>query len=83
MAAWPGEVAYQAPCWALQDAETVQRYRSKVVTVPGSSCSWWSGAVSGRGHGRQYFGWRRCRAATWSSSRTALFSSRSTVVDGR
>jgi hypothetical protein len=30
----------------------VQRYRSKVVTVPGSSCSWWSGAVSGRGHGR-------------------------------
>jgi hypothetical protein len=52
MAAWPGEVAYQALCWALQDAETVQRYRSKVVTVPGSSCSWWSGAVSGRGHGR-------------------------------
>lgn len=52
MGALPGEVAYQALCWALEDAETVQRYRSKIVTVPGSGCRWWSGAVSGRGHGR-------------------------------
>lgn len=31
---------------------TVARWRAKVVTVEGSSCRWWCGAVSGRGHGR-------------------------------
>jgi hypothetical protein len=50
--ALPGEVAYQALCGALEDAETVRSYRSKIVTVPGSGCRWWSGTVSGRGHGR-------------------------------
>src|SRR5450759_2817140 len=30
--------------------------RAKIVTVPGSECLWWRGAVSGRGHGRFYVG---------------------------
>lgn len=38
--------------WALTDEATVERYTSKVLTIPGWECSWWSGAVSGRGHGR-------------------------------
>src|SRR5699024_4892509 len=25
------------------------------VSVPGSECLWWTGAVSGRGHGRFYY----------------------------
>lgn len=37
---------------ALADVEVLARYRSKIVTVPGSECLWWTGAVSGRGHGR-------------------------------
>jgi hypothetical protein len=42
--------------WAVDDLETVRRYRSKVVSVPGSACAWWSGALSGRGHGRFWLG---------------------------
>jgi hypothetical protein len=37
---------------ALADPDVVARYRAKVITVPGSDCAWWTGAVSGRGHGR-------------------------------
>lgn len=37
---------------AVVDPGVVARYRSKLVTVPGSSCTWWRGAVSGQGHGR-------------------------------
>lgn len=37
---------------ALGDARVLARYRSKIVTVPGSECLWWAHAVSGRGHGR-------------------------------
>jgi len=40
---------------ALRDGEVVGRYRDKIVAVPGSSCSWWRGAVSGRGHGRFWY----------------------------
>ena len=40
---------------ALRDGEVVGRYRDKIVPVPGSSCSWWRGAVSGRGHGRFWY----------------------------
>lgn len=32
--------------------DVVARYRAKVVRVEGSGCWWWTGAVSGRGHGR-------------------------------
>lgn len=39
----------------LGDPGTVERWREKVVTVEGSGCSWWTGAISGRGHGRFYF----------------------------
>src|SRR5262249_19047048 len=42
--------------WAVDDPETVRRYRAKVVAVPGSACAWWSGALSGRGHGRFWLG---------------------------
>jgi hypothetical protein len=42
--------------WAIDDAETVRRYRAKVVAVPGWACAWWSGSVSGRGHGRFWLG---------------------------
>jgi len=44
--------AHRTLLWALRQPELVARYRSKIVTVPGSECSWWSSAVSGRGHGR-------------------------------
>ena len=39
---------------ALRDPNVVIRYQAKIVTVPGSDCLWWRGAVSGRGHGRFY-----------------------------
>ena len=32
--------------------EVVASWRAKIVTVEGSDCLWWTGAVSGRGHGR-------------------------------
>ena len=32
--------------------DAVDRFRSKVVDVEGSECRWWTGAISGRGHGR-------------------------------
>jgi len=38
---------------ALRDPNVVIRYQAKIVTVPGSDCLWWQGAVSGRGHGRK------------------------------
>jgi hypothetical protein len=38
---------------AIDDPDTVLRYRSKVVSVPGSACVWWAAALSGRGHGRE------------------------------
>ena len=37
---------------AVADAGVLARYRAKLVEVPGSTCVWWSAAVSGRGHGR-------------------------------
>jgi hypothetical protein len=37
---------------ACADGEVVARWRDKVVPVAGSDCLWWTGAVSGRGHGR-------------------------------
>jgi hypothetical protein len=40
---------------AVNDPVTVERFRSKVVQVPASQCLWWTGAVSGRGHGRFWF----------------------------
>jgi len=39
---------------ALRDPNVVPRYQAKIVTVPGSECLWWSGTVSGQGHGRFY-----------------------------
>ena len=41
---------------ALADSLVVDRYRSKIVAVPGSDCLWWTGAISGRGHGRFWYG---------------------------
>lgn len=41
---------------ALADPEVVARYAAKVVQVPGTECAWWTGAISGRGHGRFWFG---------------------------
>ena len=38
----------------LHDPAVVARYQAKIVSVSGSDCRWWSGAVSGRGHGRFY-----------------------------
>lgn len=37
---------------ALGDHQVRERFRAKVVEVPGSECLWWLGAISGRGHGR-------------------------------
>jgi len=36
----------------LGDPEVIARYREKVVAVPPYSCLFWTGAVSGKGHGR-------------------------------
>lgn len=41
---------------AVASPEVVARYRAKIVTVPGSECHWWTGAISGRGHGRAWLG---------------------------
>lgn len=39
--------------WALADPGVLARWHVKAtVEVPGSSCLWWTGAISGRGHGR-------------------------------
>ena len=43
--------------------EVVARYRAKVVQVDGSGCRWWTGAVSGRGHGRFWLAPRRVLVA--------------------
>src|SRR5690349_19702654 len=39
---------------ALRHPTVVAHYQAKIVSVPGSDCRWWSGAVSGRGDGRFY-----------------------------
>ena len=36
----------------LGDRAAVARYWAKVRLVAGSDCLWWTGAISGRGHGR-------------------------------
>ncbi len=41
---------------AVVDPVTVARYRAKTRHVTGSSCVWWTGAVSARGHGRFWLG---------------------------
>jgi len=40
----------------LGDDRVLARYRAKVVVVPGSSCLWWLGAISAKGHGRFWLG---------------------------
>ena len=41
---------------AVADEETVARFRAKVLAVPGMDCLIFTGAVSGRGHGRFWLG---------------------------
>lgn len=38
--------------WAVNDPGVLARWQRKVCHVPGSDCLWWTGAISGRGHGR-------------------------------
>lgn len=40
---------------AVADADTVARRERKIVRVAGSECWWWTGAISGKGHGRFWF----------------------------
>lgn len=40
---------------ARADPRVVDRWRAKLVTVEGSGCVWWTGAISGRGHGRFWY----------------------------
>ena len=47
-----GEAGSAALAAACASPEVVARYWAKVVQVKGSDCRWWTGAVSGRGHGR-------------------------------
>ena len=44
---------------AVADSSVVARFQEKLVWVPGSECVWWTGAVSGRGHGRFWVGQQR------------------------
>lgn len=37
---------------ACASAQVVARWRAKLVRVDGSECVWFTGAISGRGHGR-------------------------------
>ena len=41
---------------AVVDEQTVQRYRAKTRPMLGSSCLWWTGAVSACGHGCFWLG---------------------------
>jgi hypothetical protein len=42
---------------AVADEATVARFHAHLVHVPAAYCTvWWSGAVSGRGHGRFWLG---------------------------
>ena len=41
---------------ACAAAGVVTRWRAEIVTVEGSDCLWWTGAVSERGHGRFWLG---------------------------
>jgi len=50
---------------ALRHPQVVLRYQAKMVTVPGSDCLWWRGAVSGRGHGRKRAELHRLEHSTW------------------
>lgn len=58
---------------AMRDPNVVIRYQAKIVTVPGSDCLWWRGAVSGRGHYRQQ---ARSRPATATARHGTCGSSR-------
>lgn len=43
--------------FAVDDVDTCTRYRDKVATVPGMACPLiWTGAISGKGHGRFWLG---------------------------
>ncbi len=46
------EVGLAALAQACASPEVVARWHAKIVQVEGSECAWWTGAVSGRGHGR-------------------------------
>ncbi|WP_338752265.1 hypothetical protein [Janibacter alittae] len=39
----------------MTNPDIVARWRAKTVRVPGSDCLWWTGAISGRGHGRFWY----------------------------
>ena len=41
---------------AVVNEQTVQRYGAKTRPMLGSSCLWWTGAVSARGYGRIWLG---------------------------
>lgn len=43
----------------VADPDVVERYRAKIVEVAGSDCWWWTGAISGRGHGRFWLSGRQ------------------------
>lgn len=42
--------------FAVTHLPTIYTYRAKIRSVPGSGCAWWSGAISGAGHGRFWLG---------------------------
>jgi hypothetical protein len=41
---------------AVTDRSTLERFRRKVVVVAGSGCWWFTGAITGKGHGRFWLG---------------------------
>ncbi len=41
---------------ALQSESVIARYLAKLVIASDRQCVWWTGAISGRGHGRFWIG---------------------------
>jgi hypothetical protein len=66
-----GDESLEVLRWAVTDPTTVERFRGKVARVPGSACSWFTGAITGRGHGRFWLAARERRGVVVVAHRFA------------
>lgn len=77
------EPALRALRAAIADEETVARFRAKIVTLSGSECECFTGAVSGRGHGRFWLGSIAGRDVVVIAHRFVLLSGRLLLMERR